>query len=185
MDGCDVLINTYWVRFNHKNFCHQSAVENTHRLFQAAKSVGIRRIVHVSIANPSSDSPFEYYRGKAKIEEDLRQSGIPHSILRPAVLFGAHDILINNIAWTLRHFPIVGYFGNGNYRIRPIHVEDFAELAVKNIYEQGNRVIDAVGPEDYPYKDLLKTVAQIIGKRNLLLPVPVFFGRLVASVIGK
>ena len=185
LSDCDILINTYWVRFNHKNFCHETAVENTHRLFQAAISAGIRRIVHVSIANPKLDSPFEYYRGKARIEEDLRTSGIPYSILRPAVLFGAHDILINNIAWTLRHFPIIGYFGDGNYRIRPIYVEDFADLAIQNTTEQGNRIIDAVGPEDYTYKDLLATVSKAIGKRRLLLPVPIFFGRLVAEAIGR
>ena len=66
------------------------------KLFEAAKKQGIKRIVHISITNPSEDSPFEYFSGKAKIEKALIEFGISYA-LRPAVLFGKEDILINNI----------------------------------------------------------------------------------------
>ncbi|MCL2119025.1 MAG: NAD(P)H-binding protein [Planctomycetaceae bacterium] len=185
LEGVQVLYNTYWVRFNHKNFTHTDGIRNSGILFDAAKRAGVRRIVHVSIANPSEDSPFEYYRGKAVIENKLRESGVPHSILRPAVLFGHADILVNNIAWVLRRFPVVGYFGKGDYRIRPIHLDDFADLAVDHGSHDGNEVVDAVGPEDYPYKELLQTVAEALGTRNLLMPVPVWLGWSVAKLIGR
>jgi len=185
LDGVQVLYNTYWVRFNHRNFTHTDGVRNSGLLFEAARRAGVRRIVHVSIANPSEDSPFEYYRGKAVIENMLRESGVPHSILRPTVLFGHGDILMNNIAWTLRRFPVVGYFGKGDYRVRPIHLDDFADLAVEHGTHDGNEIIDAVGPEDYPYKELLQTVAQAVGTKNLLMPVPVLLGWSVAQLIGK
>ena len=71
--GAKVLYNTYWVRFNHRNFSHEMAVENTKRLFDAAKAAGVERIVHVSITNPSADSPFEYFRGKAELENYLQE----------------------------------------------------------------------------------------------------------------
>ncbi|MCL2622845.1 MAG: NAD(P)H-binding protein, partial [Planctomycetaceae bacterium] len=185
LEGIQVLYNTYWVRFNHKNFTHADGVRNSGILFEAAKRAGVRRIVHVSIANPSMDSPFEYYRGKAVIENKLRESGVSHSILRPTVLFGHGDILMNNIAWTLRRFPVVGYFGKGDYHIRPIHLDDFADLAVEHGMRDGNEIVDAVGPEDYPYKALLLTAAEILGLKNLLVPVPVWLGHSVAKVIGR
>jgi NADH dehydrogenase len=185
LDGVEVLYNTYWVRFNHTQFTHTVGVRNSGLLFEAAKQAGVRRIVHVSIANPSEDSPFEYYRGKAVIERMLQRVGIPHSILRPTVLFGHDDILINNIAWTLRWFPVVGYFGRGDYRIRPIHLDDFADLAVEHGTHEGNEIVDAVGPEDYPYKELLQTVGKTLGTKNLLMPVPVWLGYSVASLIGR
>jgi NADH dehydrogenase len=128
--GAAVLYNTYWVRFNHKRFTFAQAIANSSTLFLAAREAGVGRIVHVSVANPSLDSPFEYFRGKAQVEAALRGSGVPHTILRPAVLFGEGDILINNIAWGLRTFPVFGVFGDGEYRLQPIFVEDFAELAV-------------------------------------------------------
>ena len=184
LEGVEVLYNTYWVRFNHGNFSHADGIRNSGVLFEAARRAGVGRIVHVSIANPSEDSPFEYYRGKAVVENMLRDIGIPHSILRPTVLFGHDDILINNIAWTLRRFPIVGYAGTGEYRVRPLHVDDFADLAVEHGTHAGNEIIDAVGPEDYPFKDLFKTVAKILGTRNLIIPVPFWLGYSAAKIIG-
>ena len=114
MSGASVLYNNYWVRFNHRNFSYAQAVENSLKLFAAAKQAGIRRIVHVSITNPSLDSPFEYFSGKAKLEKTIIESGLSYAILRPAVLFGKEDILINNIAWFLRRLPVFGVFGDGN-----------------------------------------------------------------------
>ena len=196
LTDCDALINTYWVRFNHrkKNFVQRTAVENTAVLFRAAREAGVGRIVHVSIANPSLDSPFEYYRSKAVMERTLQESGIPHMILRPTVLFGQGlgtgfsqgptDILMNNIAWTIRRFPIVGVFGDGQYRIRPLHVLDFAKLAVESVYDTSSRIVDAVGPEDYTYRELLKLVGQALGRRRLLIRVPFFVGYAVAQGIG-
>ena len=74
--GVDVLYNTYWVRFNHGMFTHGEAVENTLVLFDAARRAGVRRVVHVSITNPSEDSPLEYFAGKARLERALRESGL-------------------------------------------------------------------------------------------------------------
>ena len=184
LEGVRVLYNTYWVRFNHKNFTHADGIRNSGVLFDAAKKAGVERIVHVSIANPSENSPFEYYRGKAVIEKKLRETGVSYSILRPTVLFGHGDILMNNIAWTLRRFAIVGYFGKGDYRIRPIHLDDFADLAIEHGTHTGNEIVDAVGPEDYPYKELLQTVAAVIGCKNLLMPVPACVGYSVAKLVG-
>ena len=69
--------------------------------------------------------------------------------------------------------------------IRPIHLDDFADLAVEHGTQEGNQIVDAVGPEDYPYKELLQTVAGAIGTKNRLIPVPVWLGWSVAQLIGK
>lgn len=79
--GVSVLYNTYWVRFNHKNFTHADAVRNTETLFRAAKAAGVGRVVHISITNPSEDSPLEYFSGKGRLERALAESGLPYTIL--------------------------------------------------------------------------------------------------------
>ena len=183
--GAEVLYNTYWVRFNHPGFSHTVAVDNTLALFRAAKQAGVQRVVHVSITNPSLDSPLEYFRGKAELERALIDMGLSHAILRPAVLFGREDILVNNIAWSLRKFPIVPIFGNGSYRLRPIYVDDLAKLAVEQGASHENTIIDAVGPETFTYRELVATVGRLIGKRRLLMPVPVSMGYLGCTVMGK
>ncbi len=74
-------------------------------LFAAAKDAGVGKIVHISITNPSLDSPLPYFRGKAEVESALQKSGLRYAILRPTVIFGTEGILINNIAWIARHLP--------------------------------------------------------------------------------
>jgi NADH dehydrogenase len=185
LEGVEVLYNTYWVRFNHRLFTHAEAVRNTLTLFDAAKRAGVRRIVHTSITNPSEDSPLEYFSGKAVLERALRESGLSYAILRPTVIFGKEDILVNNIAWTLRHFPLFGVFGDGNYRLQPIHVEDFADLAVEQAGRTENETIDAIGPETFTYRELVKTIGDIIGCRRPVVSVPKWFGYSAGWVIGK
>jgi len=183
--GTTVLYNTYWVRFNHTQFKHATAVENTLKLFAAAQQAGVRRIVHVSITNPSEDSPLEYFSGKARLERALRESGLSHAILRPTVLFGKEDILVNNIAWILRKLPFFGLFGDGAYRLQPIYVDDLAKLAVAQGAAEGDRVIDAIGPETFTFRQLVKQIGEIIGKQRPIISVPPWFGYLVGAALGK
>ena len=183
--GVTTLYNTYWVRFNHRRFTHQTAVANTLRLVDAAKAAGVERIVHVSITNPDLNSPLEYFRGKAQLEQALINSGISYAILRPTVLFGQEDILINNIAWMLRRFPIFGVFGDGSYQLQPIYVDDLAQLAVEQGELRTNAIIDAIGPETFTYRELVQTIGAIIGHPRPLLSISPTLGYYLGAVIGR
>lgn len=183
--GAEVLYNTYWVRFDHKKFSHDLAVENTLALFAAARQAGVRRVVHTSITNPSEDSPLPYFSGKARLEGALRRSGLSYAILRPTVLFGIEDILVNNIAWMLRRFPVFGVFGKGDYRLQPIYVDDFAELAVRCGKERENVVVDAIGPETFAYRALVEALGEAIGRRRPIVSIPPSLGSAIAWGLGK
>ncbi len=183
--GAAVLYNTYWVRFDKVGFSHDAAVDRTRTLFRAAAEAKVGRVVHVSITSPSESSPLPYFRGKALLERALVESGLPHSIVRPAVLFGGEDILVNNIAWVLRRFPVFGVFGDGRYRLQPIHVEDFAALLQNEGRATGNRVIDAVGPEAFTYRELVAAIGRAIGKKRPIVSVPPRLGYVVGLVVGK
>lgn len=183
--GASVLYNTYWVRFNYATFKHAVAVENTLRLFESAREAGVQRVVHVSITNPSEDSPLEYFSGKAKLERALIESGLSYAILRPTVVFGKEDVLINNIAWVLRKLPVFGVFGDGRYRVQPVYVGDLAELAVKEGQEREDHVIDAIGPETFTYRELVEQIGHAIGKPRPIISVPPSVGYVVGFVLGK
>lgn len=185
LKGARVLYNTYWVRFNYTAFRHEEAVQNTLTLFRAAKEAGVERIVHVSITNPSIDSKLEYFNGKAQLEVALKNLGVSYSILRPTVLFGKEDILVNNIAWALRHFPIFGVFGDGEYRLQPIYVDDLAALAVQEGKSSANTTIDAIGPETFAYRDLVRKISEIIGVHRPIVSVPPSIGYLIGAAIGR
>jgi NADH dehydrogenase len=150
----------------------------------AAGLAGGRRIVHVSITNPSLDSPLSCFRGKAEVERALRATGIPHAILRPAALFGSGDILVNNIAGALRHLPVFGVFGDGSYRLRPIRVDDLATAAAKLGDEESNTRVDAVGPKSFTYRALVESIGQAIGVTPKIIGVPRAIVWLAGKILG-
>jgi uncharacterized protein YbjT (DUF2867 family) len=166
--GADTLYNTYWIRFEHGGLTFARAVENTRTLFAAAREAGVRRIVHVSVTNPAEDSPLPYFRGKALLERELRESGLSHAILRPTLIFGSLDILVNNIACVLRRLPVFPVAGDGRYRVQPVSAHDVAAIAV-TAAEEGDVVLDAAGPETYAFADLVRLVGVAIGARRPLV----------------
>ena len=153
-------------------------------LIAAATDAGVKRIVHVSIANPSIDSPLGYYRGKALLERAVIESGLSYAIVRPTVIFGSEDILINNIAWFVRRFPVFGIPGDGLYRIRPIYVEDMARVIVEAVDHRTNMVVDAVGPETYTFEELVKLIARNAGRSVHCVHVPTSLAYLATLVTG-
>lgn len=172
LHGVSTLFNTYWVRFAYGDVNHDTAIENSRRLIRAAERAGVRRIVHLSITNPALNSSLPYFRGKAEVEEAIRASRLSYAILRPAVLFGTEDILINNIAWLLRRYPIFAVPGRGDYGLQPIFVGDLAEMAVDAGRSRENIAIDAVGPEIYRYEDLVRLIRSTIRSRSLIMHLP-------------
>lgn len=172
MQGANTLYNTYWVRFAHSQVDHETAVANSQALFQAAAAAGIQRIVHVSITHPSSDSPYPYFRGKARVEQILGATGVSHAILRPAILFGGSGVLINNVAWLLRHSPIFAIGGHGTYRVRAIHVDDLARLCVSLGARTDTVTIDAVGPQSLTFRELVQAVGTAVGSHAVVVSVP-------------
>jgi len=183
--GAAVFYNTYWVRFNYPGFSYSRAMANTRTLFAAARRAGVERVVHISITNPSEDSPFEYFRDKALAEKALVSTGLPHAILRPAVLFGKEGILINNIAWMLRRFPVFGMFGDGRYKLQPIHVDDLARLAVEKGLETGDSITNAIGPETFTFRKLVEEIGRAIGKRRPIISVSPEVGFQIARRVGN
>ena len=167
--GMDVLVNTYWVRFDKGNNTQPHAVENTKILVDAAAKAGVKRIVHISITNPSAESHLPYFWGKAANEKTVSESGMSYAILRPTVLFGKEDILINNIAWLLRRLPLFGLPGDGSYKLSPVYVDDLAKLAVEAVYSKDNYVWDAVGPEEFTFKEMVELIGRSVGVERPLV----------------
>jgi NADH dehydrogenase len=183
LSGVDVLVNTYWVRYPRGEVTYERAVENIGRLADAAARAGVRRIVHVSIAK-AEESELPYYRGKAAGEAAIRAAGLPVAIVRPTILFGESDVLINNIAWVMRHLPVFGVPGNGSYPIQPIHVRDHADLIAALVTGDDTGTHDSQGPERYTFNELVRLVRWGIGSRALILRMPPPLAQLGAWGIG-
>src|SRR3989339_325676 len=171
LQGASTLYNTYWVRFPYGQVTYDTAVANTKILINAAKEAGIRRIVHISITNASDASPFPYFRGKGILEKAIIHSGLSYAIIRPTVIFGHEDILINNIAWFLTKFPVFAVPGDGDYRLQPVFVEDVAGIAVNAGQSNDNMILDAVGPEIFKYEELIRLIADRVQRKAKIVTV--------------
>jgi NADH dehydrogenase len=187
MRGADTLYNTYWIHSNFGADAFADAVRRSQRLFAAAREAGIRRLVHISIANPTA-SGHPYYASKAKLEEALRSSGISYGIVRPTLVYGEGDVLINNIAWVLRHFPIFAIPADGAYRLQPVHVDDVAAIAVTAGLADENLAVDAAGPDTLRFEELVRMLRQAVGSRSVLVktsPALALAGARVAGFIAR
>jgi uncharacterized protein YbjT (DUF2867 family) len=172
MAGAHTLYCTYWIRFPHGGATHEVAVSNLKTLFDAAARANIQRIVYVSILHASSASPYSYFRGKGEAEDFLASTGVSYAIARPAIFFGGDGVLLNNIAWLLRHLPVFAIGGRGDYRVRPIHVDDMARLCVSLGGRTDNVTVDAVGPESVAFRDMVLAIRAATGSRAIVLPAP-------------
>jgi uncharacterized protein YbjT (DUF2867 family) len=163
--GADTLYNTYWVRMERGETTFERAIENTVALFDAAKRAGVRRVVHISVANSDPGSPFPYFRGKARTEEALRAMGISHAIVRPTLLFGPDAVLPNNIAWGLRHAPVFLVADDGRYEVQPVSVYDVAAMCVEVGARSDDLAVDAAGPDRWAFEDFVGLIKRAIGAR--------------------
>jgi len=184
MRGASTLYNTYWVRFPHGDVTYEKAVENTRTLVEAAREAGVRRIVHLSVTNPSEEARLGYFRGKATNERLITGSGLSYAILRPTVTFGVEDVLINNIAWLLRHLPVFALPGSGEYRLQPVYVVDVAEMMVTAGQQTENSVVDAVGPEIYTFGKLVRLIAERVGSHAKIIHLPPSVSLFLTRLVG-
>ena len=135
------------------------AVENSKKLFKTAERASVGRIVHFSVANTPSGARLPYYRGKGQVEETLKGIGVPYAIIRPTLVFGVGDLLLNNMAWALRRFPVFPVYGNGDYPVQPVYAGDLAAQAVEAASQSESIVADAAGSETFSFKALLRLLS--------------------------
>ncbi len=182
--GVETLYNTYWIRTPYRDITFEKAVANTKILVEAALKAGVKKIVHISVTNANEESDLPYFRGKGKVERIIQESGLKYAILRPALIFGREDILINNIAWCLRKFPVFGLFGAGEYLVQPIYVDNLAELAIQARDSENSMVLNVAGPEIYTFDQLVHLIKEKIKSNCRILHLPFFLPLIFSKMIG-
>ena len=178
--GCEVVYSTLWARFGARGG-FAPLVEHNLRIARAAREAGARRWVQVTVANLDKGRGLPYWDGKAELEAGLRAVGIPCSFVRPTLVFGPDDTLVNNAAWAMRHLHALPLAGPGRHRVRPVFVGDLAALCVRHGGLEGQQAQDAVGPETFTYRELMATVREALGVRAALVRLP----RRAAWLAGK
>jgi NADH dehydrogenase len=168
----DAFVNTYWIRFPYRGVGFEDAVEQTRALMAAARRCKTSKFVQVSVSNASLASPLGYYRGKAEVERDLRDSGLSYGIVRPTLVVGPNDVLTNNMAWFLRRSPLVAVpWGNGFY-LQPVTLSETGRIIADVVEAPDTREVDAAGPEVFTFREYLDHVARSVGRAPRFVPMP-------------
>ena len=110
--------------------------------------------------------------------------GVPYAIIRPTLVFGVGDLLLNNMAWALRRFPVFPVYGSGDYPVQPIYVEDLAAQAVEAGSLSESSVADAAGPDTLSFEALLRLLASSMGVRRWFPHTPPRVGLALTGLVG-
>ena len=157
-------------------------VEAAARVARLARANGVERLIHVSGigADPASSSPYIASRGRGEIA--VRDSFPGAILIRPAVMFGPDDAFLRAVGRLLRILPVYPMFGWGETKLQPVYVEDVAEGIARVLSGTGGSVAsyEFAGARVYTYKELVRTVADRIGARPRLVPVPFALWRILA-----
>lgn len=187
--GVTTFYNTYWQRTGDDHGRYDAAVDRCAQLIGAAEAAGVQRIVHLSVVKPDLDSPYPYFRGKAMVEARLAASVMPAAVVRPALIFGGDAALLNNLAYLLRRAPVFAVAGDGGYRVRPVHVDDVADLCVAAGSRADRTTVDAVGPERPTFLELVTSLRAAIGSRTRIVRAPpravLAAGRLIGAILRE
>jgi uncharacterized protein YbjT (DUF2867 family) len=169
LEGAHTLYNTYWIRFERGASTFDDAVRRTTLLFEAARRAGVRRIVHISVSRADAADDLAYFRGKHRLERWLAESDLEWAVVRPTLVFGPNDILVNNIAWILHRVPLFLVPRPVECLVQPVSVRDTARIAV----DAAPGVIqDAAGPEVHRFDQLIRLIAGAVGSRARIIAAP-------------
>jgi NADH dehydrogenase len=153
---------------------HAVHVEAAGRLARQAQRAGVERLVHVSGIGADATSGSLYIRNRGEGELAVQAAFANAIIIRPAVMFGRDDALLNTLVKLLKRLPAYPMFGRGLTRLQPAHAEDVAEAIARCLQPAAANPVtyEFGGPRVYTYEELLKVVAHRLGKKPVLLSVP-------------
>jgi len=160
-------------------------VEGTRNVIEAAHKAGVRHFFHQSALGTRPGAKSEYHRTKWEAEELVRQSGIPHTILRPSLIYGPGDKFTIRLSEMLRRAPVMPVIGSGKSRVQPIYIDDVVSCMVKVVIGDAflNEIYEIGGPDQLTYKEVTTAIAETMGLKRQAVHVPLFFMKPIAHAL--
>jgi len=185
LPGHDAVVNLIAILHGDATAFERVHVELPRRLAQAAQASGVRRVVHVSALGAAADGPSMYQRSKAAGEAVLRAAPLDLTVLRPSVIFGAHDRLLNLFARLQAVFPVVPLAG-ADTRFQPVWVEDVARAIVACLQQPhtAGQVYECAGPQVLTLAELVRLAGALSGHPRAVWPLPMALGRLQTALMA-
>ena len=162
--------------------------EGTGNVLAAARAAGVRRFIHLGAMGVVDDPSLHYASSKAQAIALVAASGLDWTVLSPSLLFGPRDGFFNILAGLVRLSPgVVPITGSGKARFQPLAIDDLARIVVRCIEDDATIGHEYLlgGPRVWTYREIVEEVLRGMGKRRLLVPMPVAVIRLVAGTAER
>ena len=185
-DGVGAVVHLVAVvRESGGNTFHRVNVEGARNVLRAASAAGVERFVYASTIGATSDPDIPYLHSRWMAEQDIANSDVAHTIVRFSVGFGRGDEFFNVLAAQAKLFPLVPVAGTGANRFQPIAADDAARCLLEALRRDDTvgRTIEAGGPAQYTYDELVDLVAETLGVKIAKVHVPLPLMRPVASLM--
>lgn len=156
-------------------------IQGTENLMRAAQDAGVERVLYLSRVGAEKNSFYPVLKSKAIAEEIVRDSGIPHTILRLTDVYGANDHFTNQIKAAVQHSPfLLPIPGDGKVNMQPLWIEDLLTCLMLILEEDiyTNQVYELGGGEYFSFLEIISLVMQGMHKRRLPVPVSPAYLRL-------
>jgi len=178
--GCDAVVHCAGInREVGEQTFERVHVEGTRNLTEAARRVGVRKLVLISFLRARPGCGSGYHESKRAAEEIVRQSGLDYTVLKCGVIYGQGDHLLNHLSHAFYTFPVFAFVGFRDKPIRPNAVEDVARIVSASVLDGAlsRRTVAVVGPEQLTLREAVRRVASVVGRRPIMFPMPVWFHR--------
>ena len=180
----DICINLIGILYEKKG----SSFKNIHTLFPSilaklCKEYNLEHFIHLSALGVDKAMDSNYAKSKLEGEKEILKNFSLSTILRPSLVYSSSDSFSTSMMTLLNRLPVFPLYYSGKTLFMPIHAKDLVEIIFNVVSKNTNsQIIECVGPETMTFKEILQKLLKLIGKRRLLLPVPLIFGKTIAKV---
>ena len=180
----DICINLIGILYEKK----VSSFKNIHTLFPSilaklCKEYNLEQFIHLSALGVDKAIDSNYAKSKLEGEKKILKNFPLSTILRPSLVYSSSDSFSTTMMTLLSRLPVFPLYYSGKTLFMPIHAKDLVDIIFNVVSKNTNsQIIECVGPETMTFKEILEKLLKLIGKRRLLLPVPLIFGKTIAKV---
>ena len=181
----DICVNLVGILFEQKR---GNTFKNIHTVFPSllaklSKENNLKHFIHLSALGINEAEDSKYAESKLEGENKILKNFPLATILRPSVVYSVDDNFTTNFMSLLNRLPLFPLYYNGKTKFSPIHCSDLTDtiyhVISNNIY---SKIIECVGPEVLTFKEIIQKLLYLIGKKRILLPLPLPLAEFSASL---
>jgi len=186
--GCDAVVHAAGINREVGSQTYDRVHrQGTANVLQAAREAGVRKIVYVSFLRARPDCGSRYHESKWDAEEMVRGSGLDYTVVKPGIVYGRGDHMLDHVSRALRTFPVFALVGFRELSMRPTAVADAARAIAAACDDPRllRKTVAILGPEEMTLRTAVTRVAAALGMRARFVRLPVILHRLLAAFFER